>query len=190
MEYATIAWNVAEAGITIGLGIAAWSLALIGFGTDSTIEVFASLVVVWHLRPGHETDSPRRTARALRLVAWAFLALAAALSVAGIRDLITARHPDESLAGAIYLVVAAIVMVGLGLAKRRVADRLESAPLRSEAALTMLDAVLATGTAIGLGLNILFGWWWADPATALVVAVIAVNEARENFEEAHEWASR
>ena len=188
LEYGTIAWNVAEAALTIGLGIAAGSLALIAFGSDSIIEVFASSVVVWHLRPGHERDHPDRTARALRLVGWAFAALAAALSVAAVRDLVTQRHPDESVWGAVYLVVAAVVMVGLGVAKRRIADRLDSAPLRAEATLTLLDGALAAGTAVGLGLNIVLGWWWADPLTALAVALICINEARENFEEAQEWA--
>jgi divalent metal cation (Fe/Co/Zn/Cd) transporter len=187
LEYGTIAWNVGEAGLTIALGIAAGSLALIGFGADAVIEIFASAVVVWHLRPGHERDSPERTAVALRLVAWAFAALAVALSFAATRDLVTGRRPDESLWGAIYLVSAAVVMLGLGLTKHRVARRLESAPLRSEATLTMLDAALAAGTAVGLGLNLVVGWWWADPLAALVVAFICVNESRENFEESAEW---
>ena len=190
LEYGTIVWNLGEAVLTIGLGIAAGSLALIGFGTDSIIEVFASSVVVWHLRPGHEEDSPRRTAVALRLVGYAFAALAAALAVASVRDLVTGRQPDESLWGALYLVSAAVVMFGLGFIKHRVAAALDSAPLRSEATLTVLDGALATGTAAGLGLNILFGWWWADPLTALVVAIICVSEARENWEEAREWDER
>jgi divalent metal cation (Fe/Co/Zn/Cd) transporter len=188
LEYGTIAWNVGEAGLTIGLGIAAGSLALIGFGADSIIEVFASSVIVWHLRPGHERDNPERTATALRLVGWAFAALAAALFVAGVRDLVTARHPDESVWGAIYLLTAALVMLILGLAKRRLAVQLGSAPLRSEATMTLLDGALAAGTAAGLGLNILVGWWWADPLAALVVAFICVGEARENLEEAKEWS--
>lgn len=187
LEYGTIAWNVGEAGLTIGLGIAAGSLALIGFGADSIIEVFASSVVVWHLRPGHERDSPERTATALRLVGWAFAVLAATLLVAAVRDLVTARHPDESVWGAIYLLTAALVMLVLGVAKRRLADQLDSAPLRSEATMTLLDGALAAGTAAGLALNIVFGWWWADPIAALVVAFICVGEARENFEEAEEW---
>lgn len=190
LEYATIAWNVGEAGLTIGLGIAAGSLALIGFGTDSIIEVFASAVVVWHLRPGHEEDSPARTAVALRLVGYAFAALATALSVAGIRDFVTGRRPDESVWGAIYLLTAAVVMLGLAVVKRRVARRLGSRPLDAEATLTLLDAFLAGGTALGLGLNVVLGWWWADPLTALVVAAICVSEARENLIEAREWDDR
>ncbi len=187
LEYSTIVWNIGEAGLTISLGIAAGSLALIGFGTDSIIEVFASLVVVWHLRPGHETDHPRRTARALRLVGIAFAVLAVALSIAGLRDLVTGRRPDESIWGAIYLIAVAFVMFGLGRTKHRVAARLDSAPLRAEATMTVLDGALASGTAVGLGLNIVFDWWWADPIAALAVAVLAANEARENLLEAREW---
>jgi len=187
LEYSTIAWNIGEAGLTISLGIAAGSLALIGFGTDSIIEVFASSVVVWHLRPGHERDHPQRTSRALRLVGFAFALLAVALAFAGVRDLLTGRRPDESLWGAIYLISVAFVMFGLGVVKRRIADRLDSAPLRAEATMTLLDGALASGTAVGLGLNIVFDWWWADPMAALVVAVVAANEARENFGEAREW---
>lgn len=190
LEYATIAWNVGEAGLTIGLGIVAGSLALIGFGADAIIEVFASVVVVWHMRPGHAEDSPQRTAVALRLVAAAFAALAVALFVAGVRDLVTLRRPEESVWGAVYLVSAAVVMLLLGLWKRRVAARLGSAPLESEATLTMLDSLLAAGTATGLGLNILFGWWWADPVTALVVAALCAREAMENLEESREWGGR
>ena len=84
--------------------------------------------------------------------------------------------------------LAALVMLVLGVAKRRLADQIDSPPLRSEATMTLLDAGLAAGTAAGLGLNILIGWWWADPLAALVVAFICVGEARENLEEAKEWS--
>jgi len=188
LEYGTIAWNVGEAGLTISLGIAAGSLALIGFGSDSIIEVFASAVVVWHLRPGHERDSPQRTALALRLVGLSFAVLAVALALAGTRDLLTGRQPDDSVWGAIYLISVAFVMFGLGTAKRNIAQQLDSAPLHAEATMTLLDSARAAGTAVGLGLNILLDWWWADPIAALVVAVVAANEARENFEESREWA--
>jgi divalent metal cation (Fe/Co/Zn/Cd) transporter len=186
LEYATIAWNLGEAVLTIGLGIAAASLALIGFGTDSIIEVFASAVVVWHIAPGHAVDHPERTARALRLVAVSFALLAAVLFTVAVRDLITARHPGESPWGIAYLAATALVMFGLALAKRRLARRLDSVPLHSEATLTFLDGVLATGTMIGLAFNAALGWWWADPAAALLVAVAAGNEARENWQEASE----
>ena len=186
LEYGTIGWNIGEAVLTIALGAAATSLALIGFGTVSVIEVFASAVIVWHLMPGHDVADPRRTARAHRLVGIAFAALTVVLSFAGIRDLVTGRRPDESPWGIAYLALTALVMFGLAIAKRSIAARLGSSPLRSEAAMTLLDGVLATATMVGLLLNAIAGWWWGDPAAALVVAVAAANEARENWEEAAE----
>ena len=186
LEYGTIAWNVGEAALTIALGTIATSLALIGFGTVSIIEVFASVVVLWHLAPGHRVADPARTARAHRLVAMAFGALAIALAVASLRDLITGRHPDESPWGIAYLAVTALVMFGLSSAKRRIADRLDSSPLRSEAAMTFLDGILSASTMIGLALNAVIGWWWADPAAALLVAVAAGHEAWENWEESND----
>ena len=186
LEYGTIAWNVGEAVLTIALGAIASSLALIGFGLVSIVEVFASAVVVWHLMPGHSASSPERTARAHRLVGLAFAALTVALASAGIRDLVTGRRPDESPWGIAYLAITALVMFGLALAKRSVARDLDSSPLQSEATMTFLDGVLASATMLGLLLNAIAGWWWADPAAALIVAAAAANEARENWEEAAE----
>lgn len=186
LEYATIGWNIGEAVLTISLGIVAGSLALIGFGSVSIIEVFASSVVVWHLLPTHPIDTPERTIRALRLVAGAFAALAVAVTVASVRDLVTARHPGESPWGIAYLAVTALVMFGLAAAKHRLAARLQSAPLRSEATMTFLDGILSTATMTGLALNAALSWWWADPAAALLVGIAAANEARENWREAAE----
>jgi divalent metal cation (Fe/Co/Zn/Cd) transporter len=120
------------------------------------------------------------------LVGTAFGVLAVALVVVAISDLTTGRRPDESPWGIAYLALAAVVMFGLALVKRRIADKLNSAPLRSEATMTLLDGFLATATLIGLALNAVAGWWWADPAAALIVAVAAANEARENWEAASE----
>lgn len=186
LEYATIAWNIGEAVFTIGLGIAAGSLALIAFGTDSIIEVFASSVVVWHLRPGQAGDRPHRTKRALRLVAVAFAALAVALAVAGIRDLSTGRRAGDSWWGVAYLGVTVVVMFGLAIVKRRLAVRLDSSPLQAEAQMTFLDGILSAATLTGLAVNAALGWWWADPAAALMVAAFAANEARENWQESSE----
>jgi divalent metal cation (Fe/Co/Zn/Cd) transporter len=189
LEFATIAWNLGEAVFTIGLGVAAGSLALVGFGTDSIIEVFASSVVVWHVRPGHAVDHPDRTTLALRLVAFAYLGLAAVLATASIRDLVIGRRAGESVIGIAYLAVTAVVMFSLAVAKRRTATSLSSAPLRSEATLTFLDGILSSLTLTGLGLNVLFAWTWADPAAALIVAAAAAVEARMNLKEAAELAS-
>lgn len=186
MEYATIAWNVGEAFLTIALGAVAGSLALIGFGTVSVVEVFASSVVIWHLKPGHDEDHPGRTRVALRLTAIAFLVLAVVLTIAAVSDLASGRQAGESPWGIAYLAVTALVMFGLAMLKRRTAIGLDSAPLKSEATLTFLDGMLSTATLIGLALNAYIGWWWADPAAAILVALAAFNEARENWHEAEE----
>lgn len=187
LEYGTIAWNVGEAVLTLGLGAAASSLALVGFGTVSVVEVFASAVVVWHLAPSHESDRHDRTRLALRLIGGAFLIVGTALGIAAISDLATGRQADASPLGIVYLALAATVMFSLAIAKRRIASALGSAPLRSEATVTLLDGVLSTTTLVGLALNALFAWWWADPAAALIVALAAFNEAREAWRDASEW---
>ncbi len=189
LEYATIAWNVGEAVLTISLGLVAGSLALIGFGTVSVIEVFASSVVVWHMLPGHEIDDPRRTRLALRLTAGAFAALGFALAIGATRDLLSERVAGESPWGIAYLGVTALVMFGLSVVKRRTAEGLDSAPLRSEAKMTFLDGVLSVATLTGLALNAYVGWWWADPAAALIVAFAATNEAREIWSETRDAVS-
>lgn len=183
LEYATIAWNVGEAVLTIILGSVAGSLALISFGTVSVVEVFASSVVVWHFR-SEGVDNATRTTRALRLIAAAFIALAVALAVAAINDLASGRRAGESPWGIAYLAVTALVMFSLANLKRRTASYLGSAPLMSEATVTFLDGVLSTTTLAGLALNAYVGWWWADPLAGLLVAVAAANEARETWEEA------
>ena len=186
LEWLTIGWNVGEAFLTIGLGVAAGSLALVGFGTDSIIEIFASAIVIWHFNPVEDHEREGRERLALRLVAVAFLLLAIALFTASLRDLLTQREAGESIFGIGYLGVTALVMFGLAMWKRRVADRLGSAPLHSEATMTFLDGILSVLTLTGLALNAALGWWWADPGAALIIAVVALNEARENWEEASE----
>lgn len=187
LEYGTIAWNAGEAVLTISLGILAGSLALVGFGLDSIIELFASIVVVWHLRPGHETDDPRRTQIALRLVGVSFGLLGVVLVVGSTANLVGGHRPDGSPWGIAYLAVTVLVMLGLALAKRSVATALDSAPVHKEATVTFLDAALAAATLTGLALNAAVGWWWADPAVALVIGLVALNEARESWEEAEEY---
>lgn len=188
LEYATVGWNVGEAFLTIALGAIASSLALIGFGTVSVVEVFASVVIVWHLRPNGRRPDTERTARAHRLVGTAFAILSITLLVVSTRDIVTGRRPDESFWGIVYLAVTALVMFGLSIAKRRVAARIDSSPLAAEASMTFLDGVLSTATMVGLLLNATLGWWWADPAAAFLVGIAAASEARENWEQASEVA--
>ena len=186
LEYGTIAWNVGEAVLTIALGSVAGSLALIGFGTVSVVEVFASGVVVWHVRAGNEGDHRGRTRVALRLIAAAFALLGLALLVAAGSDILNQRIPGESIWGIVYLSITAVVMFGLAIAKRRTADGLDSDPLRSEATVTFLDGALSISTLLGLALNAYLGWWWADPLAAGLVGFAALNEAREAWVESTE----
>lgn len=184
LEWATIAWNVVEVGVTISLGIAARSLALVAFGLDSVVEVFASLVVLWQLRG--DTTSTSRIRLALRLVAAAFLALGLFLVVtAGLR-LLAGAEVDESPIGIAYLAATVVVMLLLARAKGSLGADLGNHPLAAEARMTLLDGFLAGLILTALLLNLLFGWWWADSLAAFFVGLLAFAEARENFEESSE----
>jgi divalent metal cation (Fe/Co/Zn/Cd) transporter len=183
LEWATIWWNLAEAGITVWLGLAAGSLALAGFGIDSLIEVFASSVVVWHVRDIGELGAHARNRTAIRLIGLAFLALGAFLVVAAIVRLNARAVPDESWLGVAYLALAATVMFGLAVAKRRVGVQLGNAPLVAEARITLLDGALASAVLVALLLNTALGWWWADSVAAAVVGLVALREGWEHFEE-------
>ena len=173
-------WNSGEVMVTVILGVLARSLALIAFGLDAVVEVFASLVVVWHV--GAVIDGATR--RALRLVAVAFAALAAILAFGATIALVSGHEADSSPIGIAYLAATAIVMFGLAVAKRRTARGLGSEPLAAEASLTMLDAALATSILLALAVNTAVGWWWADPVATFLVAAVAANEAREHWQEA------
>jgi divalent metal cation (Fe/Co/Zn/Cd) transporter len=185
LEYATIAWNAVEMVVAIGLGVVARSLALVAFGLDTMVELFASGVVVWHLRhPGRDSD--HITALALRLVAGAFFVLALVATVGAVWALATGAAAGESPIGVAYLALTVVVMLSLGAAKRATGIRLGSEPLAAEARMSIIDAALALGVLVGLVANALFGWWWADPIAALLVAAAAAHEGFENLEEARE----
>jgi divalent metal cation (Fe/Co/Zn/Cd) transporter len=182
LEWITIAWNSGEVVVTLVLGIAARSLALVAFGLDAVVEVFASLVVVWHL--GRDRTELRHNRRALRLVAVAFAALATLLTMGAVLALASEHRADESPIGIIYLAATAVVMFGLAFAKRRAAEGLGSQPLAAEATLTLLDGALATSILLALAANAALGWWWADPVATLLVALVAASEARDNWNDA------
>jgi divalent metal cation (Fe/Co/Zn/Cd) transporter len=181
LQYATIAWNVMEVFVTIALGVAAGSLALIAFGLDSLVEVFASLVVVWYIA---DHAAHGRAARALRLVAVAFGALAVYLVAAGCYNLARGESASSSPAGIAYLAATAVVMFVLARMKRTLARAADSEPLGAEASMTFLDGWLAVGILTALVLDAVAGWWWADPAAALLVAVFCAIEAVDNWREA------
>lgn len=176
LEYFTITWNVIEAIVAVGAGIAAGSIALVGFGFDSSIEGFAASVVIWQLRGAHDEDRERR---ALRLIAITFFVLAAYVIFESVRDLITNAEPEGSTIGIVVAVVSLIVMPTLGFAKKRLAEKMGSAVLRADAAETFLCSWLSVILLVGLVLNATVGWWWADPVAALGIAWLALREGRE-----------
>ena len=173
LEWATVGWNVGEFGVTLTLGLAARSLALVAYGLESCVEVFASLVVVWHLR-GEGSD--RRTRRAMGAVAVAFFVLAALLVIGAVRSLVVGARPESSPLGVVYLAAAVVAMVLLAAAKGRVGRSLANHPLEHEARITYLDAALAGGILVALVLDATLGWWWTDPLATLAVAAASVPE--------------
>lgn len=177
----TIAWNVIEAVVAIGAGIAAGSIALVGFGFDSTIEVGSAFVVVWQFRGElRGSDDEDRDRLALRLIAVSFFVLAAYVVVESMRDLFFVEtEAGESSVGIVLAVLSLIVMPALGAAKRRTAALLGSATLRADAAETMLCAWLSAVLLGGLALNATVGWWWADPLAAIGIAGLAAKEGLE-----------
>jgi divalent metal cation (Fe/Co/Zn/Cd) transporter len=174
LERLTVAWNAIEVFVTIGLGVAAGSIALVAFGLDSLVEIFASLVILWQLRA--EGTETARTGRALRLVSVAFFALAAVLLVGAVQSLIAGRRADDSPLGVAYLAVTALVMFTLAWRKRLVARDLDNHPLVHEARITFLDGLLATGILLALVADAALGWWWADPLAAAAVGLAAISE--------------
>ncbi len=172
-----------EVVVTISLGVEAGSLALIAFGLDSIIEIFASMVVIRNLHDKRRDPGDRRVHRALRLIAAAFWLLALFLAIVSTRALIRGDRPDHSPLGIAYLGVTALIMFGLARLKRVTADELGSEPLQAEAGMTFLDGCLSTGILIALVLNASLGWWWTDAAAALLVATFATNEGIGHWRE-------
>jgi divalent metal cation (Fe/Co/Zn/Cd) transporter len=180
LAWGGIGWHFVEFGIALGAGIAADSIALIGFGADSLIEAFAGFVVVW-LFTGDRLRSETAERSAQQLIAASFFVLAAYVTVESIRDLIGSHHPQPSWVGVGLAAFTAITMPLLARAKHRVGSRLGSSATVKEGAQNMLCAYLSIALLVGLLLNALAGSWWADPAAALVIAAVAVHEGRESW---------
>jgi divalent metal cation (Fe/Co/Zn/Cd) transporter len=181
LEYATMTWMVAEAAIAITAGLIAASVALVGFGLDSVIELFSAAIVIWQLR-GEIAGQDRQT-RAVRLIGVTFFALAAYLTADSIRDLATAARPGPSVPGLAVTAAALIVMPALAIAKRRTGQALGNRTLVADSAETAFCAFTSAAALLGVGLNAWLGWWWADPAAALIIAALAVREGIECWEQ-------
>jgi divalent metal cation (Fe/Co/Zn/Cd) transporter len=177
LEHLTILWNALEAAISLIAGMLAGSIALVSFGLDSVIEVASAVVLLWRLQPA--MDPERREAveqKAHRLVGICFLLLAAYVAIESVRTLWLRTVPERSIPGIAIACAATVVMPLLGRAKRQVARELGSGALRSDSRQADFCAYLAAVLLVGLALNWLLGWWWADPAAALVMVPIIANE--------------
>jgi divalent metal cation (Fe/Co/Zn/Cd) transporter len=170
----------AEGVVAVVAGVLAGSIALIGFGLDSAIEGMASVVIIWRFW-GARALSERAERRAQKLVAVQFFILAPYVAVEAIRTLLTASEPEVSWLGIALTASSAVAMPWFGIAKHRVGARLQSAATQSEGTQNLLCAYLALAVLVGLVLNASFGWWWADPLAALVIAGVAVREGLESW---------
>ena len=177
LEYATLGWNVAGIVVLAVAAVAARSVALAGFGLDSLIEIGASVVVVWELSGTGED----RQHRALRLIGFAFAALAVYLLVQSTAVLIIGYHPRHSVLGIAWTAVTAAVMFALAAGKARTGRALDNPVLRTEGRVTTVDGILAVAVLAGLTLNAAVGWWRADPVAGYVLVYYAAREVREIF---------
>lgn len=180
LAWGGIAWHFIEFGIALGAGIAASSIALIGFGADSLIEALAGFVVIW-LFTGRRLHSTTAERRSQQMIAAGFFILAVYVTAESIRTLVGGSHPETSWVGVGLAAFTAVTMPLLAAAKRRVGNKLHSAATVKEASQTSLCAYLSIALLVGLLANALAGWWWADPLAALVIAAIAVKEGRESW---------
>lgn len=180
LAWAGNAWHLIEFAIAVVAGIAASSIALIGFGFDSLIESLAAFTIIWRFggARAHLASSERR---AQQLIALSYVALAAYVGVESARTLVGGSHPNVSWVGIALAAVTAPTMPLLARAKHRVGRQLSSSATVSEGTQNMICAYLSIALLIGLGANALFGWWWADPAAALVIAAVALREGRESW---------
>ena len=183
LAWFTIAWNSIEGVAGIGSGLAAGSIALVGFGVDSYVEVFAGSVILWRLAQErrHRTVAEAAERRAVRLIAVTFLLLAVGIGAESVRKLATGAEPEESLFGIGLAIVSLVVMPLLARAKRRVGEQMGSRAVTADATETTLCVWLSAILLVGLGLNALFGWWWADPLAGLAIVYVAAREGIEHW---------
>jgi divalent metal cation (Fe/Co/Zn/Cd) transporter len=173
-----LGWHGIEAGVAIAAGVAAGSIALIGFGADSVVEAVAGVVLLWRLGADRVTSDAAEH-RAQKLIAVSFGLIAAYVGFEAVRTLVAADRPEVSWVGIGLATVTLATMPPLARAKARVGEQLGSPATRSEGRQTMLCGYLSAALLVGLGANAMFGAWWADPATALFIAGVAVREARQ-----------
>lgn len=177
LEFFTLGWNAVGVIVLAILAVASSSVALLGFGLDSLIEIGASTVVLWELSDHGE----QRQRRALRLIGGAFVGLAVYLLVQSTVALIAGHHASPSAAGVVWTAVTAVVMFSLAAGKARTGRALRNPVLITEGRVTFVDGLLAVAVLLGLVLDLTLGWWWADPVAGYVIVYYAIREAIEIF---------
>ncbi len=181
LSWLSLAWMTVEGAVAIGSGIVAGSIALIGFGLDSVIEGFASIVIVWRFT-GARIHSEAAERRAQQLVAAQFFLLAPYVAFESVRALGSGERPDETIVGIALAASSVVIMPMLGSAKQRIADGLGSPATRGEGRQNLLCAYLAGALLVGLLGNALFGAWWLDPVVGLLIAGVAVKEGIDTLQ--------
>lgn len=181
----TLAYNVGEAGVALWFGAEAGSVALVGFGLDSLIEMSAATVLLWRLSleaKGVDRERIERTERGVhRFIGGTFVVLALYVSVQSIWTIWKREAPAESLVGIILAALSLVIMPLVSFGKLHAAKQIGSAALRAEAKETLACSYLSFTLLIGLAANSAFGWWWADPAAALLMVPWLVKEGREGL---------
>ena len=177
LEYFTISWNMLEAIIAVGSGLLAGSTALVGFGIDSIIESSSGAALLWRLHEGERGE--KREQVALKFVGVSFLLLAVYVAFDAVKSLIMREPPEASYIGIALAAASLVVMPLLARAKRKVASNINSRAMQADSRRTDICPYLSAILLAGLGLNALFGWWWADPVAALVMIPIIAKEGIE-----------
>ena len=181
LSWLTVLYNLAEGVVSILLGTAAGSAALIGFGLDSFVESLSGGIMVWRFTPREMTEEQeeRIEGRAVRLVGWTFLILGLYVLYESLEKLFSREAPSPSFWGVVLAVVSLLIMPLLARAKRRLGEALGSAALVGDSKETLACAWLSVALLLGLGLNGLLGWWWADPVAGLVIVFFLLREGLE-----------
>lgn len=175
-----VGWHGVEAAIAVGAGLVAGSIALVGFGADSLIESLAGIILLWRFAAAR-ASSESAEKRAQKLIGLSFYVIAAYVGFEAVRNLLFGERPEASWIGIGLAAFTLVTMPPLATAKARVGNKLGSSATRSEGQQNMLCAYLSSALLVGLGANALFGLWWADPITALLIAGVAVREGRESW---------
>ena len=181
LEYFSLAWNLLETIVGFIAGLMSGSIALIGFALDSVVESSSAAALVWRLRSEGKRgwsaeDIERRT---VRIVGWAFVALAVYVGGKATYDLVTEARPEESLAGIVLAAVSLVVMPWLAMRKRAMAKVIDSRALDADSHQTSLCTFISAVLLVGLAANAWLGWWWADPVAGLGIAALAAKEGHE-----------